>query len=864
MEKMTHWHALTIEEVFRKLATSEDGLSGGEAQKRLRKYGLNKLPSAKRFTSFAILLRQFASPLVYLLVAAGTISFLLKQPIDGSMIYAAVAIAVAFGYFEEHKAENALEKLGKMVKRTARVLRGGSEKMIEASELVPGDVIILASGDKITADIRLIFCRNFEVQESMLTGEAMHIAKNAAVQPIGAQISERSNMAFMGTIAAKGRATGIVVETGANTEFGKIAASLSQIKEESTPLQKKIQELAKWIAVILTGIVSFIFLGGLLRGMEFIEIFTASVAVAVAAIPQGLVAAMTVILTIGMLRLFREKALVRKLVSAETLGGITVICADKTGTLTEGTMKVAEVYVENGPQARELALEIGMVANEAFVENPKEDAARWNIHGDPTETALIRAGVEAGLAEKYLALEKVILDEMPFESQNQFMTTLLKSGVVYYKGAPEKILGASTLHDAHRQKLEKIYEGFSKRGLRVLAAAYRKTGEKKLAHIENLLSELTFAGFIALSDPLRANVKETIKKAQGAGIKVVMITGDNKYTASAVAKELGLLDHEKIVEGSQLANMDDETLKREIKNISVYARILPHDKLRIIEAFQANGEVVAMTGDGVNDAPALKKADIGVAMGAGTDVAKEISDMIILDNNFKSIVRAVEQGRVIFDNLKKVITYNLADSFTEIILVGGSIIAGAPLPVLAGQILWINLVEDGLPSFALAYEPKEKDVMELAPAGRRTPLLDRQMKGIIFIIGVVSDLLLLSIFFFLLHQAQDLDYVRTFIFSALGANSLLFIFSIKSLRRSILRTNIFNNFYLLTSVLFGFAMLVSAVYAPFLQKILRTVPLAPMDWAIIAALVIAQITGIEIAKKVFMIKRKHGQSSLIP
>lgn len=875
------WHSLTTKETLKELSSSsKKGLSDKEVEKRLKKFGPNKLPEPKRFTRLEIFLRQLKSPLIYLLVAAGGVSFALGEATDSYIIFAAAILAVAFGYFQEQKAEGTLEKMEKMVRHKAKVMREGKEKEIEASVLVPGDIVFLTSGDKVPVDLRLMSGKNLEIEEAALTGESMPVEKSYEPLDVGIQVPERANMAFMGTIVSRGRGVGIVVETGIRTQFGKIAESISAIAEEPTPFQKKIGRLARWISLLLVGVVFVIFIGGLLRGIEFAEIFSASVAVAVAAIPESLVIAVTVILAVGMLRLLKRKALVRKLISAETLGGTTVICSDKTGTITEGKMKVAEVYTESADAAsRERALEIGMLANEAYVENLSEDIKKWELHGDPTEKALIRAGIDAGLASKLVEGEEYILDEMPFESENQYMATLMKHGggnVIYYKGAPERILEAShwvydpeskdgkkQLYATHFKKLEKIFEDFSHKGLRVLAVAYRKadapSGQeptKKLSELENLLEDLVFVGFIALHDPIRESVTTTIKKAKQAGIKVVMITGDHKYTAESIAKELGLLgDRRRIIEGKELAKMDETTLRKAVKNISVYARILPHDKLRIIEAFQKNGEVVAMTGDGVNDAPALKKADIGIAMGAGTDVAKEASDMIILDNNFKSIVRAVEQGRVIFDNLRKVVTYLLADSFTEIILIGGSIIAGFPLPVVAAQILWVNLVEDGLPAFALAYEPKEKDVMKLPPLGRKTPILDREMKVIIFIVGITSDLILLGLFFWLFSASYDIEHVRTMIFAVLGTNSLLYIFSIKSLRRSILNINPFNNMFLIASVLFGFAMMMVALYVPFFQSLLQTVPLGVADWGIIAILAVIEIISIEIAKGVFIRRR---------
>lgn len=894
------WHSLTIKETLKELSSRERGLSAAEVEKRLKKFGPNKLPEPKRFTRLHIFLRQFKSPLVYLLVVAGGVSFALGEATDSYIILVAVFLTVVFGYFQEQKAERTLETLEKMVKHRARVMRDGKEQEIEAEELVPGDIVFISSGDKVPADIRLVHCKNLTIEEAPLTGESMSVEKFIEPLDVGVPVPERKNMAFMGTIVARGRGKGIVAETATQTQFGKIAQSLTEIGEGPTPFQQKVGRLARWISLILIAIVSAIFLGGFLRGIEFAEIFTTSVAVAVAAIPESLAIAVTVILAVGMVRLLRHKALTRKLISAETLGGTTVICSDKTGTITEGRMKVAEVFTPldrrsshltgQAPQgfisevgaarSRELALEIGMIANEAYVENPEEDVKNWKIHGDPTEKAFIYAGIEAGLANKLIEGQEKILDEIPFESENQFMATLVSLkdasddskflNVIYYKGAPEKILQGSTfVHDPgseeakmrldakYAKKLEEIFEDFSRKGLRVLAVAYREVGPiESIGQIGNVVEDLTFVGFIALHDPIRKGVISTIAKAKEAGIKVVMITGDHKYTAEAIAKELGLrVDHEKIIEGAELAKMDDATLQKEVKNISVYARILPHDKLRIIEAFQKNGEVVAMTGDGVNDAPALKKADIGVAMGAGTDVAKEASDMIILDNNFKSIVRAVEQGRVIFDNLRKVVTYLLASSFTEIILLGGSIIAGFPLPVLASQILWVNLVEDALPAFALSYEPKEKDIMKLAPLGRKTPILDRGMKAIIFIVGIISDLIVLGLFFWLFSAFDDITYVRTMVFAVLGTNSLLYIFSIKSLRHSIFRTNLLSNKFLVASTLFGFAMMGIAIYVPLFRDLLHTVPLEARDWGIIAMLAIIEITCIEIAKRLFITRR---------
>ena len=627
---------------------------------------------------------------------------------------------------------------------------------------------------------------------------------------------------------------------------------------------------------------------------------TASVAVAVAAIPESLVVALTIILTIGMTRLLKKNVLVRKLVSAETLGSTTVICSDKTGTLTEGKMRVVEVFTDDESEKetirdfelKSFALEISVIANEAYIENPREDTLKWKLHGDPTETALFEAAIDAGLGAHIVSRERQVLDEIPFESDQQYMATMVyepnlkskirnaKQKTIYYKGAPEKILSACSyiadlgspdakkhLYENHTAKLQKKYEDLSKKGLRVLCVAYRNLPDsialnghniqfEKFNQIEDTLKDLVFVGFIALKDPLRESAKDTIRMARNAGIKVVMITGDNIFTARSIAGELGLaVSSSNLIEGKDLRKLSDGDFRKIISKITVYARIMPQDKLRIIDAFQSKGEVVAMTGDGVNDAPALKKADIGVAMGAGTDVAKEVSDIIIMDNNFRTIVQAVEQGRVIFDNLRKVTTYLLADSFTEIILLGGSIIAGFPLPIVAAQILWVNLVEDGLPTFALSYEPKEKDVMNLPPRGRFTPVLDNEMKVIIFIVGIVTDLFLLGVFLWLYNTTNDIAYARTMTFVALGLNSLVYIFSIKSLRHTIFSINVLNNKYLIGSVIFGFLMLMIAIYVPFFQDILQTVPLTIKDLGIVALISSLSLVGIEISKAIFITNR---------
>ena len=911
------FHNLDFREVAKILGTDvEKGLSEEEVLAKQKKFGRNLFPKEKPLSKLKIFLEQLKSPLIYILIIAALITLFLKEWADFIVIFGAVLLNTVVGYFQENKATRALAALKKVVKVEAQVIREGHELKLDSAELVPGDIIILSSGNKVPTDARLIQVNNLKVNEASLTGEWLPAQKTAEVLSLDVPMADRDNMVYMGSIIEDGKGKAIVTSIGQNTEMGKVAVLVKETEEEKTPLQKKLANFSKLIGLIIGLMSSAIFIGGILRGKEFLEMFMTSVAVAVAAIPEGLPVATTVILALGMQRILKRKGLVRKLVAAETLGSTSIIATDKTLTLTEGIMEVSKTvtlankissqekiswsdfFKQNFDQDQILLMEIFTLTNEAFAENPQDAYPLWLVRGRPTDKALLKAGAEVGLKKQ--ELEKIYskTDEIAFNSQSKFAAVLFRSDpffdkkevkfpkdvkvsmikgpllqeaeqVLFVIGAPEKILELS-FHIQEKGKTKDLnqdilvglnheLENMTSHGLRVMAAAYKKvqSQKSKATNIEEEMKDLIFVGFIGLKDPLREDAKQAIKTCQKAGLKPIMVTGDHLLTAKAIGKEIGLKTGEKnIIEGKDLDKMSEKEFQERLKDIEIYARVEPRHKLKIVTAWQERGEVVAMTGDGINDAPALKKADIGVSLGSGTDVAKEVADLVLLTDNFNILVAAVEEGRAIIDNVRKVITYLLSDSFTETILIGVSIILGWPLPVMAVQILWINLIEDGLPGIALAFEPKEKDVLERKPEGKGTRLFTKEMKVIIFIIGILTDFILLGLLWWLLQANHDIQYIRTMIFAGLGINSLFYIFSCKNLRKNIWHINSFSNKFLIIAVLFGFLMLVSGVYLPVFQTLLKTVALGFQDWLIIISLGIINILLIEATKYYFITKHQ--------
>ena len=890
---MFNFHSSSIKSCLTELKTKAEGLTAKQARIRLEKYGRNVLEDKKPLSRLIILLSQFRSPLIYILLIAGSISLLLKEYVDAGVIFGAVILNTLIGFFQESKANNALAKLKEMVEHKALVLRDGNEIEIDSSQVVQGDIIVIEAGNRIPADSRLIEVAELKVNEANLTGESIPSTKSLAPLGKGAALADRENMVYASTVAVSGKGRAVVTATGKDTEIGRISELVKTTEDEQTPLQLRLSSFSKFLSIIILVVCILIIGIGIFQERTFFEMFLISIALAVSAIPEGLVVSVTFILVLGMQMILREKALTRKLVAAETLGSTTVICTDKTGTLTEGKMTVSHIVIgekefevgfEGSRQTKgeaqlvSLALQIGMMCNNAVIENPEDDLNKMHMIGMPTEVALMASALQSGLDRGKLIKEEVKIDELPFSSSTKFMATLHKRPkgywVLYEKGAVEIILKkcskyyhkgkAVNITKSCLEKLHHNYEKLTSGGLRVIGVAIRdfknldwdiNDKNKDWSKVDD---KLTFVGFIALKDPLRPDVRDTIAKTHEAGIRSVIITGDHKLTAMAIGKEAGLKidpkDPASVITGEDLEKIDDERLKKIVSKVRVYARVSPHHKLRIIKALQAKGEVVAMTGDGINDSPALKAADIGIALGTGTDIAKETSDMVLLDNNFKVIVSAVRQGRIIFSNIKKVITYLISDSFSEVTLIVGSILFGTPLAILPAQILWINIVNDGLPDFSLAFEKGSPGVMKRRPISRKAPIVDNEMKTIIFGVGAVRDLAILGIFIWMYKQGFDIRYLRTFFFAVLGIKSLMTIYSLRSLSQPIWKVNPFRNIYLLIATGISFCLLLSAIYLPLFQRFLDTEPLSLRSWTYIFLIGLSSVILTEIGKFYFVLK----------
>lgn len=850
-----NWHHLSLDVIREVLETNfNKGLTKSEVFERESKYGKNILPKEKSIPNIIIFLQQFKSPLIYILLIAGIVVLFFREYTDAIVIFSAVILNTIIGYVQENKANDALTKLKKVIRHKAKTLRDGRIKLIDVEDIVPGDIFFLEPGDRVPADGRLINISDLYVNEMALTGEWIPSEKKQIILPKDVSVGDRDNMVYMGTMVSQGKGIAVATETGDSTEIGKIALLISETKERKTPYQEKLSRFSKKIGLIIFIISLIIFIAGIISGENALEMFTTAVAVAVAAIPEGLPVAMTVVLALGMQRLLTKQGLTRKLIAAETLGSTTVICTDKTATLTQGKITVAKEYFKDGI-AENLIPKMSMLCNEAYAEDENVDINDWEVRGRPTEKALLLYGAGKGHLKTGLEIELPVLDELPFDNETKYLATLHKHGdkkILFVIGAPERILEISKGDNkGWKQTLNK---GASQ-GLRMIGFGYKYVEDLKISEI----NDLEFAGFLGLSDPIRPDVRKAIKTVKKAGLKVVMITGDHKLTARAIAKEAGI--GISMMEGNEIDSLNDKEFSEIIDKIKIFARVEPRHKLRIIKILQQRGEIVAMTGDGINDAPALKKADVGVALGSGTEVAKEVADLVLLNDSFSIIVSAIEEGRAILDNIRKVITYLLTDSFTEVILIAGSMIiakiSGANwfLPITAVQILWINLIEDGLPGLALAFEPKDNDLMDYKVSKKRLPLLTKEMKVIIFIIGITTDLLLLGLFLFLWMKGADITYVRTMIFAGLGLDSLLFIFSCKSLRKGILKTNLFSNKILILGLIFGLMGLLAALYLPILNTVLGTMPICLADWQILIGLGLIEMVLIETVKHYFIHKK---------
>jgi P-type Ca2+ transporter type 2C len=867
------YYSYSEEETIKLLKTSRKGLTKQEAEHRLQVYGLNELKAEKGISPFRIFLEQFSSPLIWILLFALLVSLFLKEATDAIVIGLIVILNAILGFMQEYRAEKSIEALKRMASPQAKVIRDGKEQKIESKYLVPGDLIVLETGDKVPADSRLIEIHSLDTHEAALTGESLPIKKDITKLAEKTPLADQKNMVFASTIISKGRGQAIVTFTGMLTQVGKIAKLIKEAHEKQTPLQKKLRELGKYLTIAVIVVAIVVFLAGIFTGQAASVMLLTSIALAVAAIPEGLPAVITISLALGVQKMVKKNALVRKLPSVETLGSVNVICTDKTGTLTHNQMTVTKIWSNNlmynvtgsgyepkgtfvvnkklaNPEPLHQMLKIGSLCNDAKLNGMAKDR---EVLGDPTEAALVVSAEKAGFTQKELEKSEPRIDEIPFSSERKMMTTIhkTKSGKVSYtKGAPDIIIekcnqilvnGKILRLDRNKKKeILKQNETFAGEALRVLGFAYNENFKKREDSEKNMI----FVGLQAMIDPPREEVKAAIKVCQDAGIRVIMITGDHITTAQAIAKELGITG--KAITGQELNKLN---LDKEIKNIGIFARVNPEHKLKIVHALKKKGNIVAMTGDGVNDAPALKKADIGIAMGiSGTDVAKEASDMILTDDNFTSIVSAIEEGRGIFDNIKKFVNYLLSSNLGEIIVILMASLMGLPLPLTAIQILWINLVTDGLPATALSLDPHAKGIMTRKPKAATESILNKDLSRNIMVFGTLIGVATLIMFW--LYQGSGIAKAQTVAFTS------LVVFELARIRmvRAHYKLGIFSNKWLVAAVIGSVLLHLLTIYTP-LATVFGTAPLALIDWVFIS---IAAIILLIINKVYWMIRIKFN------
>lgn len=892
------WYQKSPEEVAESLETSlTDGLSSESARSKLETFGHNELKEQEGKSFLQKLISQFSDFLILILIAAALISVFVGEAKDAIVIMSIVIVNALLGLYQEGKAEKALEALKKMASPTAKVLRDGNLKEIPSSQLVPGDLVILETGDIIPADLRLVESSNLKVEEASLTGESVPVEKRAQEKySTEVSLGDRHNMAYMSTIITYGRGKGIVVETAEGTEIGKIAAMIQTFEEEATPLQKKLNQLGKVLGLTTIAVCVAVFGIGLLQGREVLEMFMISISLAVAAIPEGLPAIVTIVLAIGMNKMVERNAIVKKLLAVETLGATSVICTDKTGTLTQNEMTVVKVLADNklievegigyepagdfklegsaittdDSSGLKLLLTIAALANDAKLDN---SSGMYRIIGDPTEGALVTLAGKAGMDSVELNYKYKRIEEIPFDSERKMMTTFHDmpndEGVSSFtKGAPDIIIRkcnrlilngrVQEFTPELKSEVLKINSDLSRSALRVLAFAFKEYASLPTdPSPDKNESDMIFVGLTGMIDPPRPEARDAIALCKKAGVNAIMITGDYKETAFAIAKDLGMAESEdQAMMGEMLNGISDEELQEVVKNTKVFARVSPEHKVRIVSALRANGDIAAMTGDGVNDALAIKKADIGVSMGiTGTDVAKNTAEMILTDDNFASIVAAVEEGRIIFSNIKKFVYFLLSCNIGEILLVLTSILMNLPVPLLPIQLLWLNLVTDSFPALALGVEKGEPDIMNQPPRNPDEAILDKRMLvGVSFqAIAVAAASLSAYLLSLRMYGLENIEEARTITFATLIVAELLRAYSSRSQKYTLLKIGVFSNKSMVYATLGAFMLLLAVIYIPFMNGIFYTFPLTFVDWEIVLSfafipLVVGELTKVVMAR----------------
>jgi Ca2+-transporting ATPase len=919
------WHNKTVEQTLNELNVTSKGLTTTEAKERLNQYGPNELKKEKGKSPLKIFLEQFTDILMIILLLAMALSIgvgvyqnSMDEIIDAVIIFIIVAASAILGFTQEYRSEKAVEALKKMTSPTASVLRDGKEARIPACELVPGDIMLLYTGDKVPADGRLLEAFNMKDDEAPLTGESSPVNKSAEVLPEQTQLNDRENMVYTGTVVVYGRGKAAVTSSGMNTEFGKIAQLVQAAPQEETPLEKRLAGVGKWIGILaLVVALSVGFVGIFVEQRPILDMIMWSISLAVAAVPEALPAIVTGALAIGMFRMAKSNAIVKRLPAVETLGSTSVICSDKTGTMTKGEMTVRSLYVNEqtikvtgigymptgefqiddkkvvpDENVKEL-LKISVLCNDSGLEQDTQ-TAKWLIKGDPTEGALVVAAEKAGVSKEDLDQEEPRVSEIPFSSERKRMTTIHAKGgkkVAYMKGAPEMVIERCSkillngkvqpFTKEDQAKHFKVTEALAQQALRNLAFAYKELPSGVEDFTEDMEEDFVFAGIMSMIDPPRPEVKDAIAVCKKAGIRVVMITGDHKLTATAVGKELGLLNEndEKtcVLTGQELEHMSDQDLAAVVEKTVIYARVAPEHKVRIVKAWKQKDQVVAMTGDGVNDAPALKMSDIGVAMGiSGTEVSKEAADMVLADDNFASIVKAVKEGREIFDNIKKYLTYLLQCNIMEILVMFIAVVSvpylasifspgtelatvnEAAIALTAVQLLWMNLVTDGLPAIALGVDPGDPDIMERKPRKPTESIFSRDVKVYLAGGSVLMTALLLTAFFMHTPWVNEFQLLeaRTQLLTAMIVMELVVALSMRSLKYPLYKVGVFKNKYLWYAILSSFALQLVILYVPGLQPLFDVHTPELVDWAIAAGFGAIIFSTLEIGKYVTSRRRK--------
>ena len=898
-----NWHCSTPEDITSKLQVDiSKGLSTQEVEERLAKCGHNELREKEKETIFQKVLNQLKDFLTIILIIASIVSFAVGEGADAIVIIAIVIINAFLGVLQEGKAEKALEALQKMSAPSAKILRNGRIEAISSKDIVPGDIVVFEAGDVIPADLRIIESANLKIEEASLTGESVPAEKDAnSFVPTDVGIGDRVNMAYMSTMVTYGRGRGVVVETGSTTEMGKIADKIQEINNDDTPLQKKLDQLGKWLGITCIVVCMLVFVIGLLRGGELLEMFMVAVSLSVAAIPEGLAAVVTIVLALGMKKMVSRNAIVRRLLAVETLGCVDVICSDKTGTLTQNEMTVKKVYIYgnsfdvtgqgydpngqifaddkdiniNDYSDLQMLFSAGTLCNDASV--VKRDDGQWGIIGDPTEGAFVVDSQKAGYIRDDMNNKYPRIAELPFDSARKMMSTFHKnfgSGIISFtKGAPDVILDkcsrvlvngkAVDLSLDMRKDILKANSEYANQALRVLACAFREHSElPKEITPEEIERDMIFIGLMGMIDPARPEAKDAIAVCKVAGIKPIMITGDHKDTAVAIAKDLQLMQEgDGVLSGGEIDAISDEEFAKVVETTSVYARVSPENKVRIVETLRNNGHIASMTGDGVNDAMALKRADIGVAMGiTGTDVAKGTADMILTDDNFASIVHAVEEGRIIYSNIRKFVFFLLSCNVGEILIVFIALLINIPTPLIPIQLLWLNLVTDSFPALALGTEKGESDIMRIKPRKSTEPILDKSMVIGIVVQSIALVVAVLGIYLWALNRYPDYDtnpehlaYARTYAFVTLILAEVLRSHSSRSERDSIFKLGVFSNKTLIYATILCIILLAVVIYVPFLRPIFETVELNIFDCEMVLLFCLIPLLAGELYK---LVKRK--------